>query len=156
TGAFRHGASDWALYRTITMGVPGTAMQPTHLTTESAWQLVSYIRELARSSSESSQVEIGQQFSVEATYRDILTAEAASRGWLTYSGSYDGQRHSGLSEVNRETVNRLRVKWIFQFPRFMRYVQATPLVVNDIMYVTFPPNEVYALDARTGTQVWSY
>jgi alcohol dehydrogenase (cytochrome c) len=61
-----------------------------------------------------------------------------------------------LSEVNRETVNRLRVKWIFQFPRFVRYVQATPVVVGDIMFVTLPPNEVYALDARTGNQIWSY
>ena len=38
----------------------------------------------------------------------------------------------------------------------MRYVQATPLVVGDIMFVTLPPNEVYALDARTGKQLWSY
>jgi alcohol dehydrogenase (cytochrome c) len=38
----------------------------------------------------------------------------------------------------------------------MRYVQATPLVVGDMMFVTLPPNEVYALDARTGKQLWSY
>jgi alcohol dehydrogenase (cytochrome c) len=156
SGNLEHGGSDWALYRTITRGIPGTSMQPTNISTQSGWQLVSYIRHLASSEPDPTASNSAHQSAVDLKFEDLMTADAGSEGWPTYSGSYSGQRHSRLSEINRANVSRLRVKWMFQFPRFMRYVQATPLVVGDMMFVTLPPNEVYALDARTGKQLWSY
>ena len=75
--------------------------------------------------------------------------------WLMYSGQYNGQRFSRLSQINSENASSLRVKWIRQFPT-LSFVETSPLVVDGVVYVTVPPNVVKALDARTGMQYWSF
>ncbi len=88
----------------------------------------------------------------QVTDKQLLEANASN--WLHYNGSYDSRRHSPLNQVNLSTVNRLVPKWIFRVPNASR-LQAVPIVVDGVMYVT-QPNEVYALDARTGRKIWDY
>ena len=73
--------------------------------------------------------------------------------WPTYSGSIDGNRHSTLSDVDSNNVVGLRPAWIHPLP--YSPLETTPIVMNGIMYVT-APNQVYALDARTGSEIWNY
>ncbi|HEU4692456.1 MAG TPA: PQQ-binding-like beta-propeller repeat protein, partial [Vicinamibacterales bacterium] len=75
--------------------------------------------------------------------------------WTTYSGDYNAQRHSSLTQITPANVGRLAVQWIFQSGVSGRF-EATPLVVDGIMYLTGPDNYAWALDARTGRQIWRY
>ena len=85
----------------------------------------------------------------------LLKAEDDPENWLTYSGSYKSQRHSKLDQIQRENVKDLQLKWVFQAKSLEKF-QATPLVVDGVMYVTAPPNNIFALDAKTGRTFWSY
>ncbi len=91
----------------------------------------------------------------QVTYQRLLQAEKEPGNWLTYSGAYSSHRYSSLDQINRENVNKLRVKWAFQMQSFEK-VEASPLVVDGIMYVSQPPSDVFALDVRTGRPFWSY
>jgi PQQ-dependent dehydrogenase (methanol/ethanol family) len=73
--------------------------------------------------------------------------------WPTYSGSVDGNRFSLLTQINVQNVSSLRPAWVHPLPYDL--LETTPLVIGGIMYVT-GPNQIYALDARTGSQIWSY
>ena len=85
----------------------------------------------------------------------LVNAAQEPHNWLTYSGTYSSQRHSTLTQINLDNVDDLETKWVFQ-SRTSHHFQATPLVVDGIMYVTQPPNDVVALDARTGRVFWVY
>jgi len=82
----------------------------------------------------------------------ILTA-SGDEEWLTYGGTYDEQRHSTLDHINRETVSDLGVAWTYDLAT-NRGVESTPIVVDGVMYVTSAWSVVYALDARTGEELW--
>ena len=87
---------------------------------------------------------------------DRLTdAGGEPQNWLTYSGSYFSQRYSLLSQITPDNVRNLEQKWVYQNNVFGPW-QATPLVVDGVMYVTQRPNDVVALDARTGRVFWVY
>ena len=73
--------------------------------------------------------------------------------WPSYNGDYTGRRYSTLSRINRENVARLTLAWAFQ--THQQAIKSTPLVANGILYFTVP-NHVWALDARTGRQVWHF
>ncbi|MCZ6890836.1 MAG: PQQ-binding-like beta-propeller repeat protein, partial [Gammaproteobacteria bacterium] len=75
--------------------------------------------------------------------------------WLTYGQTFEEQRFSQLSQINRETVAGLKLAWLKHFDIRHR-LQNTPLVVDGTMYVSDPWNVTYALDARTGEQVWRF
>jgi|KBSSwiStaDraftv2_1062776.scaffolds.fasta_scaffold03284_4 alcohol dehydrogenase (cytochrome c) len=153
---YRRGLSDLALFRTITRGVPGTAMPAHAIPARAAWQLVAYLRQLsARSSSDSSGPLASSLDAHDVTFARLADAARDSANWLTYSGTLDGQRHSRLGQITRENVARLKVKWLFQLGGTGR-IESSPLVVGNVMYLTAPPGEVRALDARTGALLWSY
>ena len=84
----------------------------------------------------------------------ILNAQKEPQNWLTYSGTYMSQRHSPLTQITTANVKDLELKWVFQ-ARWLDYYQATPLVVEGIMYTT-QGNDVLALDATTGKIFWIY
>jgi alcohol dehydrogenase (cytochrome c) len=152
TGQYRHGPSDWAVYRTIILGVPGTAMTPHPLPSRAVWQLVAYLRSVAGGTGAG----IGGSQVIDVTYEHLQHANLDSANWLTYSGSYDGRRHSRLAQVTPATVGRLKLKWIYQFPTNDNKVETSPIVVGSTMYVTSPPSSVSALDAGTGVLRWSF
>jgi alcohol dehydrogenase (cytochrome c) len=86
------------------------------------------------------------------TYQDLLHPKP--QDWPTYSGSYSGQRHSSLQQIHTGNVAKLAAQWIFPVPGANRLL-VTPVVVNGVMYVS-DRNSVYALDARTGREVWHF
>ena len=75
-------------------------------------------------------------------------------GWPTYNGETGGNRYTTLTQINKNTIARLAPKWIFPVPDGGQ-LQVTPVVVGGIMYVT-AVNEVFALDAGSGRQIWHY
>jgi alcohol dehydrogenase (cytochrome c) len=81
--------------------------------------------------------------------------------WPTYNGDYSGRRHSPLSQINQSTIGSLALKWMYRTNVGqlrgvgMAQVKATPLEVNGILYFTVPDN-VWAIDARTGDELWHY
>jgi len=85
----------------------------------------------------------------------LVRAAAEPQNWLTYSGTYFSQRHSQLREVTLANVKDLEQKWVFQAQSLQSFA-ATPLVVDGVMYVTQAPNDVVALDAKSGRVFWIY
>jgi alcohol dehydrogenase (cytochrome c) len=98
------------------------------------------------------------------TYERLLNARSEPHNWLTYYGAYDGKRYSPLDQINKSNVSRLRPAWIFQpgaamgiIPGLGTYAfEACPLVVDGIMFVSGWDGYVWALDARTGQELWRY
>ena len=88
----------------------------------------------------------------QVTYQDLLKADA--NNWLSYSGSYGAQRHTALKQIHTGNVESLMTKWIYHLEGSRR-LEAVPVVVNGVMYVS-QPNEVTALDARSGRLIWRY
>lgn len=91
----------------------------------------------------------------QVSYQRLLNAPQDPGNWLTYSGRYAGWRYSELSQINRENVKGLRLKWVYQM-HTTRMVETTPLVVDGTMYFTEPPSNVIAVDAETGREFWHY
>ncbi|MEO8678422.1 MAG: PQQ-dependent dehydrogenase, methanol/ethanol family [Vicinamibacterales bacterium] len=88
-------------------------------------------------------------------YDRIVRAAAEPQNWLTYNGGYFSQRYSTLSQVTAANVNDLEVKWMVQNQVFGAW-QSNPLVVDGVMYLTERPNDVMAVDAKTGAMFWLY
>jgi alcohol dehydrogenase (cytochrome c) len=84
---------------------------------------------------------------------DLLISPPGAN-WASYHGDYSGRRYSGLSEVDVSNVGRLRAEWVFHAQNSSR-LEVTPVVVNGLMFVT-ASNEAFALDARTGREVWHH
>ena len=114
-GEFQHGESDSALSHTITQGVAGTPMQPRSLSREEVRQIIAFLRSAIAARVSHQMVAAATPFSV--SFERLLSAERDSAEWLMYSGSYDGQRHSRLSQINAGNIARLHLKWMFQIPR---------------------------------------
>jgi alcohol dehydrogenase (cytochrome c) len=81
-------------------------------------------------------------------------AEPKLGDWPTYHGQLSGNRHSPLRQIHTGNVAQLAPKWIFSIPNARR-LEVTPVVVDGVMYVT-TANRAYALDARSGRQIWRY
>ncbi len=95
------------------------------------------------------------QLTAQVSYDRILRASAEPQNWLTYNGTYNSQRYSALTQLTPANVSRLELKWVVQNQVFGAW-QSNPLVVDGIMYVTQRPNDVMAVDARTGRLFWLY
>jgi len=88
--------------------------------------------------------------------QDLLNrAGGDGNNFLLTNGDYRQQRYYPNSEINRSNVARLRPAWIFQ-TEVMESIETSPIIVNGIMYVTTSYSQVYALDARTGEELWHY
>jgi alcohol dehydrogenase (cytochrome c) len=93
--------------------------------------------------------------SAQVTFERILNAGKEPQNWLTYSGGVSSQRHSTLAQITPENVKNLELQWIFQSRSLERY-EATPLVVDGVMYTVQNPDDVLALDAVTGRIYWTF
>jgi alcohol dehydrogenase (cytochrome c) len=99
----------------------------------------------------------------DVTYERIVDARSEPENWLTYYGAYDGQRYSPLDQINTENVKRIGPAWIFQAGASGMIAgastysfEAAPIVVNGIMFLSGWDGWVWALDARTGKEIWRY
>jgi alcohol dehydrogenase (cytochrome c) len=86
----------------------------------------------------------------------LLKASQEPQNWLTYSGGYASLRHSLLRQIDTTNAKNLEQQWVFQSDASLQNFEATPLVVDGIMYFTQPINDVVALDAKTGRVFWVY
>ena len=91
----------------------------------------------------------------QVAFERLREAASEPRNWLTYSGSYFSQRYSRLDQVTPDNVGDLELQWVYQTP-VMGTWQATPIVVDGVLYLTQRPNDIVALDARTGRVYWIY
>ena len=91
----------------------------------------------------------------QVSFDRLLRAQDEPQNWLTYSGAVHGQRHSPLTEITPDNVKNLELQWVFQ-ARSLEKFEATPLVVNGILYTVQAPNDVVAMDAVTGRVFWVY
>ncbi len=93
--------------------------------------------------------------SSQVTFQRLRNSAAEPGSWLTYSGSYSSQRFSSLREITPDNVGRLRATWVYQI-QSPGLVETTPLVADGMMILTEPPNNVTALDLKTGRSLWSW
>ncbi|MGH9662147.1 MAG: PQQ-binding-like beta-propeller repeat protein, partial [Bryobacteraceae bacterium] len=91
----------------------------------------------------------------QVTYDRIVNALKEQHNWVTYWGDYSAVRHRDLKQIHTGNVKDLRVDWIFQTGQSGAN-QNVPLVVDGVMYATAPNGFAFALDARTGRQLWMY
>ena len=89
------------------------------------------------------------------SFERLLQSNKEPQNWLTYSGGLSSQRHSLLNAINASNARELELKWVFQSRSLDRH-QVTPLVVDGTMYTIQSPNDVVALNAATGKQIWIY
>ena len=89
------------------------------------------------------------------TTKDLLDGLANPSRWLTHSGDYAGQRFSPLTQITAANVDQLAAQWTFQTGVVNKF-EATPIVIDGMLYVTGALNHAWAIDGRTGRQVWHY
>jgi PQQ-dependent dehydrogenase (methanol/ethanol family) len=88
--------------------------------------------------------------------QDMLNRAAGDgNNFLHTNGNYEQTRFYPSRQINTGNVAKLRPAWIFQ-TEIVDTMETTPIVVDGVMYVTTAFDHVYALDARTGTQIWHH
>lgn len=91
---------------------------------------------------------------------DDTLPEAPASDWPLHGGGWSEQRFSPLDQINSQTVDELGLAWEFSDivyrGRTHRGMEASPIVADGVMYLTGPWSVVYALNAQTGQQLWSY
>ena len=95
-------------------------------------------------------------------FGQLLTQQAPTDTWPTYNGDYSGKRFSILRQIDANNIGRLAPSWMFRVSNVGAQrgvgapeIKSTPLMVKGILYFTIP-DHVYALDARTGLEIWHY
>nr|WP_314873013.1 PQQ-dependent dehydrogenase, methanol/ethanol family [uncultured Pseudomonas sp.] len=94
-------------------------------------------------------------FAAEVDGKRIIDADKEPGNWMSHGRTYDEQRYSPLNTINDGNVNQLGLAWSYKLD-LDRGVEATPIVVDGVMYTTGPFSVVYALDARNGKLLWKY
>src|SRR5439155_27110453 len=91
------------------------------------------------------------------TYERILNAREEPQNWLTYYGAYDGQRYSPLDQINKGNVSKLTPARVFQAGSMGLHSgastyawEASPIVLDGIMFVSVWDGQLWALDATNG------
>jgi alcohol dehydrogenase (cytochrome c)/quinohemoprotein ethanol dehydrogenase len=85
----------------------------------------------------------------------ILHANEEPGNWMTHGRTYDEQRFSPLKEINDQNVGRLGLAWYVNLD-VRRGQESTPIVVDGMMYFSTAWSKVFAVNAATGEQLWSY
>ncbi len=100
-------------------------------------------------------VDAQQPAATQVTAQDLRDGLKNPTRWLTYGGDYANHRHSLLTEITPENVHRLTAQWQFQTDTLGKF-EAAPLVLDSVIYVTGPLDTGWAIDAKTGRQIWRY
>ena len=91
----------------------------------------------------------------QVSFDRIVRAQREPQNWLTYNGNLGSTHHSALDQITAANVGNLDLKWVSQAQSLEKF-EATPLVVDGVMYISEPPNTVVAIDTRTGRPFWIY
>ena len=125
----------------------GKTLTPTELE-----DLIAYLKtQTARDMTKTTQADIAGGLSAAR----LEKSSAEPQNWMSYWGDYQGSHFSPLTQITPANVKGLAAAWSVQMPGGS-VLETTPLVVDGIMYTSGPPGEVYALDAKTGLQIWKY
>jgi quinoprotein glucose dehydrogenase len=82
-----------------------------------------------------------------------LAPAQSYKTWNDYGGSADSSQYSGLTQINRSNVNKLKIAWIYPTGDNNKYF-FNPLVVDDMIYVLARNKSIVALEAATGKEFW--
>ncbi|HLI84982.1 MAG TPA: PQQ-binding-like beta-propeller repeat protein [Bryobacteraceae bacterium] len=91
---------------------------------------------------------------------DQLLREGSRSGdeWVSYAVNWSEQRFSPLNQINVDNVRRLGLAWSYDIPaapgNHQTHQEGTPLVFNGVLYSIAPWSVVYAVDVRTGKELW--
>ncbi|HZP16793.1 MAG TPA: PQQ-binding-like beta-propeller repeat protein, partial [Terriglobales bacterium] len=85
----------------------------------------------------------------------LVDADRDAANWLTHGRTYSEQRFSPLKQINDQNVSQLGLAWHYDLDT-RRGQEATPLVIDGVMYFTSAWSKVFALNAATGKLIWSY
>lgn len=96
-----------------------------------------------------------QIYATPVTSERLKEAESEPHNWLSHGRTYSEQRFSELKSINTQTVSQLGLEWYYEFES-KRGLEATPIVVDGVLYVTGNWNVVYAFDAEAGKLLWSH
>jgi quinohemoprotein ethanol dehydrogenase len=84
-----------------------------------------------------------------------LAAANDPANWIVHGGTFEEQRYSALDKINAGNVGQLGLAWSFEFDT-NRGQEATPLAVDGVIYTSTAWSRVYAIDARTGKELWRF
>lgn len=85
----------------------------------------------------------------------LTNADNTPENWVTYGKNYAEDRFSSLNQVNTDNIGKLGLAWALNLET-TRGIEATPLVVDGIMFLSGPWSKVFAVNARTGKMIWTY
>ena len=126
---------------------PGSLMPALQATTEEKRNLLAW---LSRLGGEGTNLAVGNP-AAQADFESILHPKRGD--WPTYYGNLNGNRYTTLDQITPANIARLQLQWIYPLP--YQPLETTPLVVDGVMYVT-GPNQVFAIDGRSGSEIWRY
>jgi len=129
-----------------------TLMPKVEATPDELRNLVAYLSRLAPDPNAKATLSAGE-IGPGVPFADVANPRPGA--WPTYDGNQSGNRFSPLTQIDTGNVERLAPKWMFTIPGAPRALEVTPVVVDGVMYVT-SVNEAYALDARSGREIWHY
>jgi quinoprotein glucose dehydrogenase len=94
----------------------------------------------------------------------VLSQSSRQVQWLYYGGDQGGTKSSTLADINASNVQRLRIVWqwkhwetvLKEYGTTPGFFEATPLMIDGVLYVTTPYNSIAALDAETGKELWRF
>src|SRR5438128_5313324 len=84
--------------------------------------------------------------------------------WLYYGGDQGGMKYSSLADINADNVQQLQLAWqwkhwetpLSEYGTFPGFFEATPLMIDGVLYVTTPYNSIAAVDGETGKELWRF
>ena len=89
------------------------------------------------------------------SHERVLKADSEPGQWFTVGRTYDEQRYSPLAKINTENVSRLGLAWYYDLDT-NRGQEASPLVIDGVLYVTSAWSKVYAFNAKSGKLLWKF
>jgi alcohol dehydrogenase (cytochrome c) len=152
---YAHGDSDLAVFKVLRDGIAGTAMPSAGLSLRELLQVAAHLKMLQAHSSVDDEPQ-APRLVIQVSSERLRNAGTKTDEWLTYSGSYNGWRHTSLAEVTPANVAQLRIRWIKQFDIDDPQIEATPLVIDGVIFISADAGHVLALDAKTGDVIWEY
>jgi alcohol dehydrogenase (cytochrome c) len=130
-------------------------MQRVDLAPRELLQIIGYLRTL-RAGSAAADKSAAPRLAIEVSSERLQAAGTKTDEWLTYSGSYNGSRHTTLDQITPANVTQLRTRWVKQFDIDNSNIEATPLVIDGTIFIVPDAWHVLALDAKTGDTIWEY
>jgi alcohol dehydrogenase (cytochrome c) len=92
----------------------------------------------------------------EPTWSRLIGSDKEPQNWMTYGGNYSAWRYSALDQITRENIKNLMPVWTFHTGELRGGLNATPLVMDGVIYLMGPMNRVFAINAETGKIIWKY